>query len=391
MGYKLVSYAKSKYSSCEISMNSRALSRLLQLLVIGLRLPSRLVREKPADSNVKRILVIHQLLLGDAIMATGLLANLRTKYPEADIHVAMPEFLIPLYEKQPYGIVAIPYTPKKITTLVSLFKGAAYDLSYVVGDARYSWAAFAAGSKWVITHGGDFPEYKNWFVDEHIPMPDHIKAMPDLMIDLCSPDLRVNYGEGDWSVVDSDIDMPEKPFVVLHLGASSSLKFWESTNWDALAKKLERAGFSIVITCGPGEEYLVKGFLNSKHQVVSGNYSLLQMWKLIKNAELLVGPDTGISHIAKVTNTPLICIFGPGPYELVGESMFFNTHEARYLSKPIACRDQSVIFKRPVKWLKYCKRNNKQCLDAKCIKQITVDDVYSACRELLSIDKYSDR
>ena len=46
---------------------------------------------------------------------------------------------------------------------------------------------------------------------------------------------------------------------------------------------------------------------------------------------------------------------------------------------------QFVILKRSLK-LNYCKRNNKQFLNATCIKQTRVDDVCSACRKLLSIN-----
>ena len=366
-------------------MSSRLYSRLLQLALIGLKLPSKVVRRKPADNTVKRILVIHQLLLGDALMATGLLANLRAKYPEAELDVAMPAFLVRLYQNKPYNINPMAYSPKDASSLARLFRQDTYDMAYVIGDARYSWAAFAAGARWIVTHDGDYPAYKNWFVDEQIPMPNHIKAMPDLMIDLCSPEIRASYNKVDWVQPDIRLGLPDKPYVILHVGASSSLKLWACNHWEKLAEKLSKSGYAVVVTCGPGEESLVKTFYGNDcvNKVVPGNYSLLEMWKLIDNAELLVSPDTGISHVAKVTNTPLVCIFGPGPYELVGDSVCFNKHQGIYISKPIHCRDQPVIFKRPVSWLKFCERREGQCNDAKCIRQIEFGDVFKACTELL--------
>ena len=366
-------------------MSTRIYSRLLQLALISLKLPRKIVRRKPTDTAVKRILVIHQLLLGDALMATGLLANLRTKYPGAEIDVAMPGFLTDLYQGKPYDINPIPYSPRDASSLIRLSRQATYDVAYVVGDARYSWAAFAAGSRWIVTHEGDYPAYKNWFVDKLIPMPGNVKAMPDLMIDLCEPEIRTSYNETDWEQPDVKLDLPENNYIVFHIGASSSLKLWATNYWEELADKLNKSGFSIIVTCGPGEEELIKPFYNNNsiYKIIPGSFSLLQMWELIKNAELLVSPDTGISHIAKVTNTPLVCIFGPGPYELVGESICFQKHQGKYISKPIACRDQPVIFKRPVTWLKFCERSEDQCSEAKCIKQIEFDDVLQACKELL--------
>ncbi|OED44770.1 hypothetical protein ACH42_06760 [Endozoicomonas sp. (ex Bugula neritina AB1)] len=342
-------------------------------------------RKQPKQAQTRNILVIHQLLLGDAVMATSLLAHLRHKYPEADIDVAMPAFLTPLYNKKPYGINAIAYSPKDASSLIKLIRQKTYDLGIVIGDARYSWAAFAAGTRWIVTHAGDYPAYKNWFADELIALPETVRAMPDLMADLCKPDELVNYSDSDWQIPDVDITKPKPPYIIFHLGASSPLKLWPTECWLALGKKLKESGYSIVVTCGPGEESLMEPFAESDSfdQLVKGNFSLQQMWRLIDQATLLVSPDTGIAHIAKVTNTPLVCLFGPGPAELVGHSEFFSNHPARYLSKPIPCRDQPVIFKRPVSWLKFCERNTTQCDNPKCIKSITVDDVMTASLELL--------
>lgn len=367
-------------------MSSRLYSRIIQLAAISLRLPLKLLRKKPETPKVNRILVIHQLLLGDAIMATSLLANLREKYPQATIDVAMPGFLVPQYSQKPYNINPIGYSSRDLSSLIKLIKKKTYDLGFVLGDARYSWAAYAAGTRWIITHAGDYPAYKNWFVDELVPMPTHPKAMPDLMTDLCSPDKIRTFSKRDWPCDNVELNKPESPYIVFHLGASSPLKLWPTECWLELGKRLkENSGFSIVATCGPGEEQLLNDFKDRKvfDQLVPGNFTLLQMRKLIEQAALLISPDTGISHLAKVTNTPLVCLFGPGPSELVGHSQFFSGHKATYLSKPIPCRDQPVIFKRPVSWVKFCERNTSQCDNPKCIKSLTVEDVYKASLELL--------
>ena len=366
-------------------MSSRLYSRLLQLAAITAKSPLKIIRRKPEISTIRRILVIHQLLLGDTVMATALLAHLRHKYPDADIDVAMPGFLTPLYRNKPYNICAITYSPRDASSLLKLINNKTYDLGIVLGDARYSWAAFAAGTRWIVTHDGDYPAYKNWFADELIPLPKTVRAMPDLMADLCKPNEPVTYDTSDWQIPVVEIIKPESPYIVFHLGASSPLKLWPTNRWLSLGKQLKQKGYSIVVTCGPGEESLVQPFTNndSFEQLVQGNFSLLQMWQLISQAQLLISPDTGISHLAKLTNTPLVCLFGPGPAELVGHSEFFANHPARYLSKPIPCRDQPVIFKRPVSWLKFCERNVKQCSNPKCIKSITVDDTLNASLELL--------
>jgi hypothetical protein len=55
--------------------------------------------------TVQRILVLHQFLLGDALMATSLLAKLRERYPAAEIILACPQGQVGLYQA---GLMVLP-------------------------------------------------------------------------------------------------------------------------------------------------------------------------------------------------------------------------------------------------------------------------------------------
>ena len=60
---------------------SRAWPRLYVMASAGLRLPRR--RERP--SEVRRLLIVQHLLLGDTIMLTPLLKKARQQFPAAHI------------------------------------------------------------------------------------------------------------------------------------------------------------------------------------------------------------------------------------------------------------------------------------------------------------------
>src|SRR5262245_66590540 len=64
-------------------------------------------RRKPA--HPRRILVAHQLLLGDTLMLTPLLARLRRKNPQAEIAMTVTRGQHPLYAARPYGVRAVAY------------------------------------------------------------------------------------------------------------------------------------------------------------------------------------------------------------------------------------------------------------------------------------------
>ena len=77
--------------------------RLLIFAALLCRLPWQWLRRRPAEETVRRILVLHQFLLGDALMATSLLAKLRERYPAAQIVLACPQGQVSLYRSRPYG------------------------------------------------------------------------------------------------------------------------------------------------------------------------------------------------------------------------------------------------------------------------------------------------
>nr|WP_253937697.1 hypothetical protein [Dickeya dadantii] len=64
-----------------------------------------------APTAVKRILVAHNLLLGDTVMLTPLLAKLRRNYPRAEIVLLCKPPFVEVYRLNPYGVVPMSYQP----------------------------------------------------------------------------------------------------------------------------------------------------------------------------------------------------------------------------------------------------------------------------------------
>src|SRR5690349_1102725 len=77
-------------------------------LVVPRAIAARLAT-RANDGEVRRILVAHNLLLGDTIMLTPLVAKLREQYPQADIVFLAPPAFVPLYASRPYGVRALPF------------------------------------------------------------------------------------------------------------------------------------------------------------------------------------------------------------------------------------------------------------------------------------------
>ena len=98
----------------------------------------------------KKILIAHDLLLGDTLLLAPLMKRIHEKYPHAQKYVLAKPIFVPLYTNTPYGFKALSYNPKSFLSLWKIFFCGPYDLTFIAGDNRYSWLARAIGSRWVI-------------------------------------------------------------------------------------------------------------------------------------------------------------------------------------------------------------------------------------------------
>jgi ADP-heptose:LPS heptosyltransferase len=365
-------------------MASRTPFRIAQFPFILARSPRLLVkRSKP--SSPEKILVIHNLLLGDTLMVTSLLAKLREKFPDAEIFHAMPESLVPLYKGRPYGVKAVSFNPFKNSSFFDLLKLPKIDWAFVPGDNRYGWTAFALGAKWITGFAGDRPAYKNWFFDELIPYSKTPQTLTDMMANLVEGPDPQPFSHDNWPAPSFEsFPMPAKPYALLHVGVRSQLKAWPSAKWKALITEIKHKGLKIVLSCGPGEIHLLEPLKSNLDFSYPGNLKLSQLWPLIKKANLLICPDNGIAHMGKIIGTPTVCLFGPGSADLFGQGNFWSKSKYEAVMKPINCRNQHNVFKRSISWVETCERFQYQCSNHKCMELIEVKDVLDAIERVIS-------
>jgi len=341
-------------------------------------------RSRPTSPS--RILVAHHLLLGDTLMLTPLLAKLRERHPGAEIVMATPRAIAPLYACAPYGVRALPYDPRDARTLERFDAARGYDLALVPGDNRFSWLALALGARWIVAFGGDRPAHKSWPVDERRVYPDAPAAWGDIVAGLVDGPPPRPYRREDWPDPEhAPFDTPAGPYAVLHVGASTPLKQWDRDKWHALAASVEQRGLLVVWSGGRGEEAEVIAIdPEGRYRSVAGKLDLPQMWHLVKRARLLVCPDTGIAHLGRIVNAPTVTLFGPGSAVICGAGEFWSASPYRAVTvDPFPCRDQRVLFKREIAWVRRCGRSTAECPAPRCMHAIGLDAVTAAIDELL--------
>ena len=159
-----------------------------------------------------------------------------------------------------------------------------------------------------------------------------------------------------------------KPFAVICPFTTRPQKHWFDGRWVELSARLaNERGLQVVMLGGPADgqaaEAIASGTATTANLV--GRTSLEQCAAIIESAGLLIGVDTGLTHLGIAMRTPTLALFGPTrPYLDIG------TAKAKVLYDRIEC---SPCHRRPT-----CHG------EFTCMKLHTVDKVLSATAELLS-------
>ena len=92
-------------------------------------------------------------------------------------------------------------------------------------------------------------------------------------------------------------------------------KRWSQQNWIALGTELTGRGYQVVFPWGNASEKRVSQELANKipGSLVPPAFSIEEAFSLIAGAELTVGVDTGLTHLAAVLGKPTVEIYCDSP------------------------------------------------------------------------------
>jgi ADP-heptose:LPS heptosyltransferase len=92
--------------------------------------------------------------------------------------------------------------------------------------------------------------------------------------------------------------------------------------------------------------------------------SLTRLAEVFRQCGLYIGGDTGPMHIASLVGTPVVVIYGPTDPKI---NEPFGLHQK--VMKEVGCNP--------------CR--NRSCQELICLKAVTVEDVFKAAKEILSL------
>ncbi|MCP4385891.1 MAG: lipopolysaccharide heptosyltransferase I [Hyphomicrobiales bacterium] len=147
------------------------------------------------------------------------------------------------------------------------------------------------------------------------------------------PSGQGQYGLNVPAVADGGLDLPVPYAIVMH-SASWETKLWPERNWRSLLAEIVGGGRGVVLPWGNAEEQARAQRLavdipdvHVLPQVMSG----ASLARVIAGADIAVGLDSGMMHLAAALDVPGIWLFGPtdpgltGPYGS-GQTIIASTY-----------------------------------------------------------------
>jgi heptosyltransferase-1 len=118
-------------------------------------------------------------------------------------------------------------------------------------------------------------------------------------------------GPPRWSLAPPRTRRPETRYVVLLHATSRDTKFWPEDRWRALMTTFSHGGLAMLLPWGSEAERhrsvrLADGIDAAR---VPDRLSLTDLASLLAGAELVVGVDTGLTHLAAALGTPTLALF----------------------------------------------------------------------------------
>jgi heptosyltransferase-2 len=325
-----------------------------------------------------RVLVVRYSALGDVVLATSILAPLRTAFPDLHLEWVTDALYAPLLAGLP-GVAAVhPLrrgTGGNAAELRRELRGRfdiAIDLqnkvrtAFLVRGAAPRRVTFRRRTPWqgVSAAFGYDPPLNHAHATEL-----YARALQPLGVKAPGP-LEISISDEARARAGALLDGIARPVVALAPGARWATKRWDPARFAEVGNALAADGAALVLAGGPGDQEAFSRLRAALRSPVAADLSALSIPGLaaaLARVDLLVSNDSGPVHLASAVGTPVLALYGPTSAVRWGPRA-----PGRSLSLDLPCAP--------------CSNHGGERCPAKhhrCMADLTAEAVTAAAREVL--------
>lgn len=287
---------------------------------------------KTKDKNdFKRILICRTDRIGDVLLSTPVIKNLRERYPKAYIAMMVSAYAKDIVEGNPYldKVIVLDKEGKHkgwlgSVRLIEELKKSKFDLALILHPVnRVHLVTFLSG----IPKRVGYNRKLGFLLTDKVKHTKQLGLKHELDYNL---DLLRYMGV---EALDKELFIPIKAesekwlgelfkqegindadkLLAIHPAASCPSKIWPAERFAETADRLaQNYGFKILVIAGPKDAEVAKNLINHMRSAtinLAGKTSVSQLASLLKRCKLLISNDSGPVHIASAVGTPVISIF----------------------------------------------------------------------------------
>jgi heptosyltransferase-2 len=341
----------------------------------------------------KNIIIRIPNWIGDVVMATPVIADLRQSFKEATITVMCQTNVCPLIKhdpnideifcfKRPSGWI---HRGRQHFDIIDPLRRGEYDLGILLTNSLSSAWWFWRGD--VKNRLGYKRNFRNWLLNKALSFPltihhQHLVITYKMLLEpleipvsKTSPKLYISKNEMDSAkelLNRYGIKVGQNSIIGINPGAAyGSAKCWLPERFREVTQRLllDKNAFVLYFGDSPTSNLIKKICENLPERVINlaGKTSLRELMALISCCSAFLTNDSGPMHIAAALDIPLLALFGSTSEITTGPYL-----KGKIIHKHVEC---SPCYKR------ICP------IDFRCMKKIEVEEVYNELQKVLENGK----
>ncbi|MCY4073150.1 MAG: WecB/TagA/CpsF family glycosyltransferase [Chloroflexi bacterium] len=287
-----------------------------------------------------RILLVQLADIGDLVLATPAMAALREAKPDSRIDLlasrhavdVVPRELIDTViaiDKGGHNATRALLSPSNIVKLLSL-RRVNYDMliffhhfTLRAGLIKFRLIAKVSGARRIIGLRNEYASFLTDAVaDNGFGRVHEAQYWLDLVALAGAPSKTRPaqvYSEKSEAIASTMEELNDGPIVVMHAGSGgySKARRWSPGRFAEVADQLKSRYKTHIVLVGQSSDDSPEAARLMDFEVLNlvGKTTLPQLADVLRRADLFIGADSGVMHLAAAAGTPVVSIFGPSNHE----------------------------------------------------------------------------